>query len=1306
MKNTEKHGRARRLFAIWLSFAMVLSAIPASFFAVYADSAQSDPTTTASAIFAQDDTPPKELQSSDPKDLLPPSVFDNDPVLTSSDSGNKPFLLSEWNELFLYRRGGDQDNQAWIFTGEDNSGIDMTRTSLDSNGYSWVKSINVTNVEATEVDFSETGLDNYSFMAGTSFDPLGTGRKQYAAYVGWAESSSGGNIDVIIYNPVTGDYRSWLLGYADWVKKADPHYFEMQNVMAITSGDYDGDGKDSLIVFCCGDGNNLKLYEVTYNGSRVSDTAVFNIDANLVYKEYLDDATESAKYLMRHKPVVSLTTGDLDGDGIDEFAYSAGFYNGTNDARDGWNGEFGSSLRDFSTHVCVGDKSGGSWSMSEPVWLCDEDLYTTNSSGTKYHAYMMHAGVIAAGDTDGDGIDEIVAAGYTSVDDAWINYSSDGKVTVSHICDWNKTKYATALIEYSGSGYIRTTGSLGDSDNLLPLSSFAAASFDKYKDERFVLPKIAVECGHTNGQGQREDVFIAGEIYNFESGSGVAGKLFTPKLMTEHFGTIPDESPDSDVYWVSSVTAGNFDHNNNGREQFVYVVMFMESGSHKYNWSYLGVAGGCIYDDEYDGDELVSFGECTAYGGNPIRGDGKGHYVDGVGSRIFRSAHRRTTNAIPLCLDVNDDGILAKHNKNYYAYSDPDVKAVLQAAPYFGELNELGAHSPGSTSFTIETSYGKTKTSGWEVNFSGGIALEGKMKVVKASLEIGGCGSWSREYEKSYEITKSRTFTAAAKDVVVITRIPVLIYVYDIWDEKNDKWIEGGQMVTVPLSPAYYLLTVKEYNDFVDEYNAKLEGADVADEHKLIKITSNMLPEKTGGDPFAYWNDWTSAPDGIGTSLADNELTALGYTGGSSTVSWSSSTGSTNTYSHSKGLYFELTVQVGHDDGAGMEGWVGGSFSFEHSWLNGNSTSQTSTTGASGTVNDIDADALDPDVYSEEWCRAYSFTWDFGCWSCKLSEDSDAAEIPFYGYRIERKSLQAPAKPAVDFKAKAATDEEGDSVIRLTWKDGGNDKRPTGAFTLYLTQEDGSKKLIEIEAGDEDYITYDDNGNAVYEYIFRELDGRPSYEFFITTTGNGSATSTETVAPVYTYLYVTYKSILSVEKTGTSEDGLTDTYSINYTDGTSTEYEVRHGVGVKDIELVTAAEDSDDGLTSTYRISFTDGSSLTYEIKNGKDGADGKDGTDGKDGADGREIELRVDEESGYIQWRYTGDETWTDLLLTSEGDWLKGEKGDTGDAGADGADGREVEMKLDEDSKTVMWRYKAADGEDEEEWAELFDLS
>jgi hypothetical protein len=70
------------------------------------------------------------------------------------------------------------------------------------------------------------------------------------------------------------------------------------------------------------------------------------------------------------------------------------------------------------------------------------------------------------------------------------------------------------------------------------------------------------------------------------------------------------------------------------------------------------------------------------------------------------------------------------------------------------------------------------------------------------------------------------------------------------------------------------------------------------------------------------------------------------------------------------------------------------------------------------------------------------------------------------------------------------------------------------------------------------------------------------------------------------------KGISKIEKTGTS--GLVDTYTITYTDGSKTTYQVTNGNGIDHI-----AKTSTSGTTDTYTIYYTDGTTWTYDVENG-----------------------------------------------------------------------------------------------------------
>jgi hypothetical protein len=91
--------------------------------------------------------------------------------------------------------------------------------------------------------------------------------------------------------------------------------------------------------------------------------------------------------------------------------------------------------------------------------------------------------------------------------------------------------------------------------------------------------------------------------------------------------------------------------------------------------------------------------------------------------------------------------------------------------------------------------------------------------------------------------------------------------------------------------------------------------------------------------------------------------------------------------------------------------------------------------------------------------------------------------------------------------------------------------------------------------------------------------------------------------------------ITSIAKTGTS--GLVDTYTITFTNGTTTTFTVTNGEkgdpgigiqgdpgnGISDIQKT-----STQGLVDTYTISFTDGTSTTFTVTNGAPGQSGSDG--------------------------------------------------------------------------------------------------
>lgn len=80
--------------------------------------------------------------------------------------------------------------------------------------------------------------------------------------------------------------------------------------------------------------------------------------------------------------------------------------------------------------------------------------------------------------------------------------------------------------------------------------------------------------------------------------------------------------------------------------------------------------------------------------------------------------------------------------------------------------------------------------------------------------------------------------------------------------------------------------------------------------------------------------------------------------------------------------------------------------------------------------------------------------------------------------------------------------------------------------------------------------------------------------------------------------------IVSVVKTGTN--GLVDTYTITFTDGTSTTFTVNNGEdGTNGNGIADISKTGTDGLVDTYTITYANGTTETFTITNGENGEDG-----------------------------------------------------------------------------------------------------
>lgn len=103
----------------------------------------------------------------------------------------------------------------------------------------------------------------------------------------------------------------------------------------------------------------------------------------------------------------------------------------------------------------------------------------------------------------------------------------------------------------------------------------------------------------------------------------------------------------------------------------------------------------------------------------------------------------------------------------------------------------------------------------------------------------------------------------------------------------------------------------------------------------------------------------------------------------------------------------------------------------------------------------------------------------------------------------------------------------------------------------------------------------------------------------ITKTGTSGLTDTYTITytngTTSTFTVKNGKEISSITKTSTS--GLVDTYTITFTDSTTATLTVTNGRSITNIEKTSV-----DGLVDTYTITYNDGTTSTFNVTNGEDG--------------------------------------------------------------------------------------------------------
>ncbi len=1205
----EKRFILRRVITMLLSIAMIAACLPVS-------------------AFAEEESQTADFSGTNLMNLesVEPSGYTTTTNPYGYDIGD-PFLMVEQNELMYLNVWDNKVRQASYFDmGSENS---LSAFAKNKSGGS-----------------DSFYASNYKLMEAVSFDPTGSGRRDHVAFVGISDDKKG-YMWVIDTTKSGGTDCSPRVEIGNFSYMFDGNDFEVptysnRSFFNIVSGDFDGDGKESILIYTpenhfSDSDPGCQIQQWDYDGDRQTFTLCGKskslLQSYYVQNEWVDNASWKVNSRLYRKLGVSMAVGDFNGDYVDDLAVLSYCHRLPDD-------ETKIDYYRPVVKIVYGTKGDGATSIVTKSAEQSEEFYTYTGKSGGRQCYNFPVGAsLTCGDLDGDGDDDLFLAGMLGYFGTWKNDSS----MVNNTITMDSSYIYVGKLTNNGKGFTKSM-------NLNKTVKSNGWTDGGYHDADDVWQRLAVESVAINGKGRgaKELVFLSGSLYDVSNDKPV--EVYTG----EYFKSSDDGAGSTTLISncdIQSIAVGNFDGNSAGREQVIFTIALKHN---KNNKSHLltGYLRGTNYDDTTVEGSVTEYGTAGGY-----------DCLVPTDSYVNTNA-QNAVSFLVIPVDRDHDGVLAKYRGVSYAYTDPDVKAVLQAAPYFDEIMDAGNNE---TEYVLSESYELSDWDSDNVSFSVGYSTEfSVMDVVDVSIETGYALDWSKSFERSLHEEWSQSFSAQSYNSVVVSRTPVFIYEYDIQNQDgswNDKTI---MQTAIPQGPVYEQLSVDSYNTFVDEYNKYI--ADRNNEktcYQLVKIDSaeNWL-DGNEGDPYRYNHDGWNDVNTNAKAISKSEF-ALGYNGTLDKVAWTKENTTTESVEMSHGFYFNTSIMYGTEN-AGKHGV---STSLQYSDGKGTSTSKGTAVGASCTVTSIDKQSLVAEGIPANVVDSYGFHWTLGQWQRHLSGE-DGNKTPFIGYNIT--NLSSPAKAIDDLDGEITRGEESfDLTLSWTKPDVENGHPQIIGYYVYKKGEDGSYTKVSEKLSSD-----------ATSYTIESLDPSSNYTYVVTT--------------VKTLDNKDYESVWSNEFNYRSDEtpyiggngnwwvGGTDTgVKAAGTDGKNgkdgqTPYIGDNGnwyIGVTDTGVKAAGTDGVDGEKGE---NGEDGET-PYIGENGNWWIGEEDtgvqaaGQDGKDGADGITPQMKIGEDKiWYVS--YDNGTTWESLGIQATGEMgangAKGEKGDQGEQGIQGIQG------------------------------------
>ncbi len=767
-----------------------------------------------------------------------------------------------------------------------------------------------------------------------------------------------GKIDVSIFKIAADGTRSSVATLTPTLNKNSTYgngllYFirryqqELDAMFEIEKADLNGDGFEDLLVYCgTYEDRNINDQNIRYaivdvyygkGNGRFTKGNNISIPGGLASNYESGAGGSWCDYGIGRAPVVTLAGGDLEQDGRDEAAVAvSGSVLNYNMAKAGHMTVYtykdgGLVPIEGLNEVSLGDTDGGKQNYG---------MYAANCAFGRFK--YPGSGAMVTG---------LIVGGYYSSNSQYVQREYEATQAAYRYVYYDSLTDNYVLSDYH-------TRSLGTKSKEI-VKYHEVKSNEYYRPVNAPLALACADLKGMNGNDENDSVLFGAEVYAFslEDGGITGSEIGSMSICTDQRNQGNDKKK-KDQVWIGDVRVGCVDKDakgNNYRQSFVCVV-----GVHREKK---------LNDkDDYYWLDIATF---SMDGGSPYSSQ------EGV---VCQSNSRQDMYGtfVSLCLpDIDNDSVRLKYEGEYPVYTNPEVYAILQASPYFDDVQEVYEYvNNGGTSYS--TSKGSSNTVSANLSISVGAYVSSEIQLIGAGeveveLSYGASFEYANTKTTEYEITYNAA--GGGSDQVVLYCLKYMYYEYSIYDPIARKW--EPVVMPVCLGPSTSIIDVADY----DKVARRSKG--------LNEIYNNIL-NNTAGDPATY-------------QTLGGKLKYAYQSGGNnnySSVNASSGADQTQTISvtdeneYSTEVFIEANEKLGAGGGGLGNKVIVGVTSSQHAGLGHTRVSSNGVT-YSGTVDNVPAD-----------CTGFSFDWQLRVNTAKLNSDSDSVFV--IGYDV--KNVVRPAR--------------------------------------------------------------------------------------------------------------------------------------------------------------------------------------------------------------------------------------------------------------------------------------------------------